>query len=42
LREPVGCVDEPFGEQPDVEAQLCRTRIDDFFVQRQQVDQQGR
>jgi hypothetical protein len=41
LGEPVGRVDEPFGEQVDVEAQLCRARIDYFFVQRQQVDQQG-
>ena len=38
LGEPIGCV----GEQVDVEAQLSRERVDDFLVQRQQVDQQGR
>ena len=42
LSEPVGRVHEPFGEQFDVEAQLCRTRIDCFFVERQQIDQQRR
>src|SRR3981189_2567154 len=38
LGEPVGRVDEPLGEQIDVEAQLCRTCVDDFFVQSQQVN----
>jgi hypothetical protein len=28
LGEPVGRVDEPFGEQLDVEAQLCRAHFD--------------
>jgi hypothetical protein len=42
LGEPIGCVDEPLSEQVDVEAQLCRARVDDFLVQHQQVDQQGR
>ena len=41
FREPVSRGHEPFGEQLDIEAQLCRTRVDYFLVQRQQVNQQG-
>ncbi len=42
MRQPVGRVDEPFGEQIDIEAQVCRARVNDFFMQRQQIDQQRR
>ena len=41
LDQPIGCADQPVGQQADVEAKLTRAQVDLFFLAGEQIEEQG-